>query len=101
MASSSSDSRDKCSQRTSKAWAVKAFYDVVEYKFDLVKEYIEEYGEDLNYERFLNLVGIVTCKVTPTSPKYNNYIKGTVPFSTTTTTASWPITLNSATSSPN
>jgi len=59
---------------------VKALYDVVEYKFDLVKEYIEEYGEDLNYERFLNLVGIVTCKVTPTSPKYNNYIKGTVPF---------------------
>ena len=59
---------------------MKAFYDVVEYKFDLVKEYIEEYGEDLNYERFLNLVVIVTCKVTPTSPKYNNYIKGTVPF---------------------
>ena len=48
---------------------MKAFYDVVEYKFDLVKEYIEEYGEDLNYERFLNLVGIVTCKVTPDFPE--------------------------------
>lgn len=69
MASSSSDSRDKCSQRTLKAWAVKAFYDVVEYKFDLVKEYIEEDGEDPNYERFLDLVGTVTFKVTPDLPE--------------------------------
>ena len=69
MASSSSDSRDKCPQRTSKAWAAKAFYDVVECKFDLVKEYIEEDGEDPNYERFLNLVGIVTYKVTPVLPE--------------------------------
>jgi len=52
-----------------KAWAVKAFYDVVECKHDLVKEYIEEYGEGPNYKRFVNLVVIVTCKVTPTSPK--------------------------------
>lgn len=48
---------------------MKAFYDVVENKFDLVKEYIEEYGEDPNYERFLNLVGIVIFKVTPDLPE--------------------------------
>lgn len=44
------------------------FYDVVECKFDLVKEYIEEDGEDPNYERFLDLVGTVTFKVTPDLP---------------------------------
>ena len=48
---------------------MKAFYDVVEYKFDLVKEYIEEDGEDPNYERFLDLVGTVTFKVTPDLPE--------------------------------
>ena len=45
------------------------FYDVVECKFDLVKEYIEEYGEDQNCERFLDLVGIVTFKVTTDLPQ--------------------------------
>ena len=45
------------------------FYDVVECKFDLVKEYIEEDGEDPNYERFLDFVGIVTFKVTPNLPE--------------------------------
>lgn len=45
------------------------FYDVVECKFDLVKEYIEEYCENPNYERFLNLVGIATFKVTPGLPE--------------------------------
>lgn len=45
------------------------FYDVVECKFDLVKEYIEEDGEDPNYERFLDLVGTVTFKVNPDLPE--------------------------------
>ena len=45
------------------------FYDVVECKFELVKEYIEEDGEEPNYERFLNLVGTVTFKVTPDLPE--------------------------------
>ncbi len=56
------------------------FYDMVECKYDLVKEYIEEYGEGPNHKRFVNLVGIVALKSSPTSPKYNNYIKGAVPF---------------------
>ena len=45
------------------------FYDVEECKFELVKEYIEEGGEEPNYERFLNLVGTVTFKVTPDLPE--------------------------------
>ena len=45
------------------------FYDVEECKFELVKEYIEEDGEEPNYERFLNLVGTVTFKVTPDLPE--------------------------------
>lgn len=45
------------------------FYDVVECKFELVKEYIEEDGEEPNYERFLELVGTVTFKVTPDLPE--------------------------------
>ncbi len=78
------------------------FYDMVECKYDLVKEYIEEYGEDPNYKRFVNLVGIVALKSSPTSPKYNKItLKKPSLFSTTTTTASWSTTLNSATSSPN
>ena len=44
------------------------FYDVVACKFDLVKEYIEEDSEEPNYERFLELVGTVTFKVTPDLP---------------------------------
>lgn len=44
------------------------FYDVVECKFDLVKEYIEQDGEEPNYEMFLNLVGTVSFKVTPNLP---------------------------------
>ena len=45
------------------------FYDVEECKFELVKEYIEEDGEEPNYERFLKLVGTVTFKVTPDLPE--------------------------------
>ena len=45
------------------------FYDVVECKFDLVKEYIEEDGEEPSYERFLDLVGTVHFKVTPDLPE--------------------------------
>ena len=45
------------------------FYDVEDCKFDLVKEYIEEDGEDPNYDRFLDLVGTVTFKVTPDLPE--------------------------------
>lgn len=43
----------------------KGFYDVVKCKFELTKEYIEEDGEEPNYDRFLDLVGTVTFKVTP------------------------------------
>ncbi len=45
------------------------FYDVVKCKFELTKEYIEEDGEEPNYDRFLDLVGTVTFKVTPDLPK--------------------------------
>ena len=45
------------------------FYDVEESKLELVKEYIEEDGEEPNYERFLDLVGTVTFKVTPDLPE--------------------------------
>ena len=45
------------------------FYDVVDCKFDLVKEYIEEDGEEPNYEKFLDFVGTVSFKVTPDLPE--------------------------------
>lgn len=45
------------------------FYDVEECKFELTKEYIEEDGDDPNYERFLELVGTMTFKVPPRPPQ--------------------------------
>lgn len=45
------------------------FCDVVKCKFELTKEYFEEDGEEPNYDRFLDLVGTVTFKVTPDLPE--------------------------------